>query len=291
MKSMTGFGRARLEKNNRSYSVEIKSVNHKYNDISIKMPRNLSYLEDKLKKQIAINISRGKIDVLITFENYSGEGKEVNINKELIKKYIDEFKNIAKENNLTMDIPITEITKLPDVLTLRTQEIEESDIEKELLECLNEAISNFIKMREIEGKKIKEDLETRITKIEDKVEKISKYSTGLIDEYVVKLKDRIKEVLKTDIIDETRLATEVVIYADKCSIEEEITRLKSHVHQFRQMINEEKPIGKKIDFLIQEMNREINTTGSKSASLNITNLVIEIKTELEDIREQVQNVE
>lgn len=291
MKSMTGFGRAKLEKNNRIYTIEIKSVNHKYLDISIKLPRTLSYLEDKIKKQIAKNISRGKIDVFITFENYSDEGKEVIINRELVKKYLDEFNKIAEENNLKMDVPITEITKLPDVLTLKSMDNEEDIIENELLECLEQAINNFVSMREIEGNKIKEDLLKRINKIEEIIQKISICSTGLIEEYVVKLEERIKEILKTDIIDEARLATEVVIYADKCSIEEEVTRLKSHIEQFRQMLEEQKPIGKKIDFLIQEMNREINTTGSKSGSLDITNLVIETKTELEDIREQVQNIE
>ena len=146
-------------------------------------------------------------------------------------------------------------------------------------------------MREQEGSKIKEDLTSRIEKVEKNVEKISEYSTRLVEEYVVKLEQRIKELLKNNVIDEARLATEVVLYADKCSVEEELTRLRSHISQFRSMLEETKPIGKKIDFLIQEMNRETNTTGSKSGSLEITNLVINIKTELEDIREQVQNIE
>ncbi len=291
MKSMTGFGRAKLEKNDRIYTVEIKSVNHKYSDISIKLPRTLSYLEDKIKKEVNCNISRGKIDVYITFENYSDEGKDIKINRELVKKYINEFNEIAKENNLNIEMPITEIIKLPDVLTLKNIDEKEDAIESELLECLNNAISNFIHMKESEGEKIKEDLKARIEKIEEKVNKITTYSTGLIEEYVVKLEERVKEILKTDIIDETRLATEVVIYADKSSIQEEITRLNSHINQFKTIIEEQKPIGKKLDFLIQEMNREINTTGSKSGSLEITNLVIEVKTGLEDIREQVQNVE
>lgn len=291
MKSMTGFGRAKLEKNDRIYNIEIKSVNHKYNDITIKLPRTLSYLEDKIKKTISNNISRGKVDVFITFENYSNEGKDIIVNNELVKNYMDKFIELANENNLSINIPVTEITKLPDVLTLKDSNDDEDIIENELLECLNEAINNFVNMREAEGNKIKEDLERRISQIEPQIEKISTYSTGLIEEYVVKLNERIKEILKTNIVDEARLAQEVVIYADKSSVEEEITRLRSHINQFRTMLNEEKPIGKKMDFLIQEMNREINTTGSKSGSLDITNLVIEIKTELEDIREQIQNIE
>lgn len=291
MKSMTGFGRAKLEKNNRIYTIEIKSVNHKYSDITIKMPRTFSYLEDKIKKEISSNIARGKIDVYISFENYSEEGKQVIINQELVNEYMKQFKLLAEQNNLKLDLPVTEITKLPDVLTLKETEEAEDIIENELLECLKEAINNFTNMREQEGNKIKEDLKVRIEKIEEEVEKISEYSTRLVEEYVVKLEQRIKELLKTDVVDEARLATEVVIYADKCSVEEELTRLRSHISQFKNMLEETKPIGKKIDFLIQEMNRETNTTGSKSGSLEITNLVINIKTELEDIREQVQNIE
>ena len=291
LKSMTGFGRAKLEKNNRIYSIEIKSINHKYTDISIKMPRSLSYLEEEIKKQITSSISRGKIDVFITFENYSDEGKEIIINKELFKKYIEEFKIIAEENNLSMDIPVTEITKLPDVLNLKNTDDNEDIIASELKECLTEAIKTFVNMRKTEGERIKEDIENRLSRINEIVEKISRLSTGLVEDYVVKLEERIKTILKTDVIDQSRLAMETVIYADKCSIEEELTRLKSHINQFNSILKEEKPIGKKIDFLIQEMNREINTTGSKSGSLEITNLVVEAKTELEDIREQIQNIE
>lgn len=288
---MTGFGRAKREKENRIYQIEIKSVNHKYNDISIRMPRSLSYLEDKIKKQISSSIARGKVDVYVSFENYSEEGKQVIVNQELVQEYMRQFKIIAEENKLNINIPITEITKLPEVLTLKETEQDETLIETEVLEVLQEAINNFIHMREQEGEKIKEDLMTRIAKIEQEVEKISEYSTRLVEEYVVKLEQRIKEILKTDVVDQARLAMEVVIYADKCSVEEELTRLRSHIIQFRSLLEEPKAIGKKIDFLIQEMNRETNTIGSKSGSLEITNLVINIKTELEDIREQVQNIE
>lgn len=291
MKSMTGFGRAKTEINNRIYNVEIKSVNHKYNDISIKLPRSLSYLEDQIKKEISKNIARGKIDVYITFENYSEQGKQVVINNELVKEYMKQLKKLEQENNLKLDIPVTEITKLPEVLTLKETEESEDIIQNELLSCMKEALLNFINMREKEGNKIKEDLLERIQKIEKEVEKISEYSTRLVEEYVVKLEQRIKELLQTDVVDKSRLAMEVVLYADKCSVEEELTRLRSHIIQFKNIIEETKPIGKKIDFLIQEINRETNTIGSKSGNLDITNLVINIKTELEDIREQVQNIE
>ena len=248
MRSMTGFGRAKLEKNNRIYSIEIKSVNHKYSDISIKLPRSLNYLEDSIKKQISSKVARGKIDVFVTFENYSEQGKEVVINEELVKEYMEKFKLLAEKNNLSMNIPVTEITKLPDVLTLKETEEEEDTIQNELLECLEQAINNFVEMRTIEGNKIKEDLKARIDKVECDVQKISEYSTRLVQEYVVKLEERIKEILKTDVVDQSRLAMEVVLFADKCSVEEELTRLKSHIEQFRTLINSEGTIGKKIDF-------------------------------------------
>lgn len=290
MKSMTGFGRANYENDGRIYNIEIKSVNHRYTDVSVKMPRSISYLEEKVKKEITNSISRGKVDVYITFENNSAKGKNIKINKELAKIYIDELKELASENDINSNIPVTEISKFPDVLVIENVE-EEDIIWNELEVVLKEALENFIVMRTQEGNKIKEDLEKRIARIEEKVSKISEYSTGLVEEYVVKLETRIKEILKTDVVDHERLNQEIVIYADKCSIEEELTRLNSHIVQFRNFINMENPIGKKIDFLIQEMNRETNTIGSKSGSLEITNMVIEIKTEIEDIREQIQNIE
>ncbi len=292
MKSMTGFGRAKLEKNDRIYNIEIKSVNHKYSDISVKLPKSLIYVEDKIKKQISLKIARGKIDVFVSFENYSAKGKDIIVNEELVKKYLEKFKLLAEQNNLSQEIPVAEIIKLPEVLTIKETEDEEDTIQSELLECLEQAINNFVEMREAEANKIKEDLEARINDVEQSVQKISTYSTRLVEEYVVKLEERIKEILKTDVIDEARLAMEVVLYADKCSVEEELTRLKSHIDQFRTLINsKEGPVGKKLDFLIQEMNRETNTMGSKSGSLEITNLVVDIKTKLEDIREQIQNIE
>ena len=291
-KSMTAFSRCRKSVEGKDITVEIKSVNNRFFDCTVKISRMYSFLEDKVKQYLQQKgISRGKIDVFVTFENYSDEGKEIIINNDLVKRYVEEFTKIAQENNLSFNVPVTEITKLPDVLTLKNTSENEDVIEAELLECLKLAIESFITMRQEEGSKIKEDLLNRISILKDIVDKISESSTGLIEEYVVKLQERIKEILKTNIVDEARLAQEVVIYADKSSVEEELTRLKSHIEQFKQIVEEEKPVGKKIDFLIQEMNREINTTGSKSGSLDITNLVVEAKTVLEDIREQVQNIE
>ena len=290
IKSMTGFGKNSLLINDRNYQVEIRSVNHRYLDISTKMPRQLTYLEEDVKKVISSKIKRGKVDVIITFENNSKEGRNIQINTEIAKMYIDELRKLAQEGNILSDIQVTEITKLPDVLNISIDQDDET-IKQELLDSVKIALDNLLSMKETEGNKIAEDLTNRIDYIEEKILKISKLSTGLIEEYVVKLEERIKEILKTDIIDKSRIAQEVVIYADKTSIEEEITRLKSHITQFRQLLKEEGAVGKKIDFLIQEMNRETNTIGSKANDLEIVNGVIDVKTELENIREQIQNIE
>lgn len=291
IRSMTGYGKQSLNVEKREYQVEIKSVNHRYLDINIKLPKSISYLEDTIKKEISAKIKRGKIDVFITFENNSQEGKNITINKELAKLYIEQLKELAQEEKILNNIEVMDIAKLPDILIVKNDE-EDEKIQNELIEVVQGAISKIIEMKNIEGNKIEQDLLRRIDKIENKIVEISAKSTGLIEEYVVKLEKRIKEILKTEELDKSRLAQEVVIYADKCSIEEEVTRLKSHIYQFRNLIsNNNETIGKKLDFLIQEMNRETNTIGSKANNLEITNGVIDIKTELEDIREQIQNIE
>ena len=291
IRSMTGYGKQSLNVEKREYQVEIKSVNHRYLDINIKLPKSISYLEDTIKKEISAKIKRGKIDVFITFENNSQEGKNITINKELAKLYIEQLKELAQEEKILNNIEVMDIAKLPDILIVKNDE-EDEKIQNELIEVVQGAISKIIEMKNIEGNKIEQDLLQRIDKIENKIVEISAKSTELIEEYVVKLEKRIKEILKTEELDKSRLAQEVVIYADKCSIEEEVTRLKSHIYQFRNLIsNNNETIGKKLDFLIQEMNRETNTIGSKANNLEITNGVIDIKTELEDIREQIQNIE
>lgn len=290
IKSMTGFGRTKLVKDLREYQVEMKSVNHKYSDINIKLPRSISYLEEDIRKIVLSKVKRGKIEVFITFDNYSDEGKNIIINKEIAKVYINNLKELADEENISSNIEVTEISKLPDVLTIKNIENEEK-IKEEIVQAVTEATEKLVNMRKIEGEKIAIDLLKRINNIDVIVKEISQLSTGLIEEYVVKLENRIKEILKTDQVDKTRLAQEVVIYSDKCSIEEELTRLNSHIAQFKDLLNSEDAIGKKLDFLIQEMNRETNTIGSKSVNLDITNKVIDIKTILEDIREQIQNIE
>ena len=290
IKSMTGFGKSNLSVNSREYQVEIKTVNHKYIDINVKMPKVISYLEDDVRKTISSKLKRGKVDIYISFDNYSQDGNNVKINTELAKLYIQNLKQFAEEEKINANIEVSEIAKLPDVLTIKS-ELEEEQIKKELLEAIQNSVEKLIQMRQTEGNKMAEDINTKINQIEEKVNEIFELSTGLIEEYVVKLETRIKEILKTEELDKSRLMQEVVIYADKCSVEEEITRMRSHITQLRGLLESTEPTGKKMDFLIQEMNRETNTIGSKANSLEIVDRVVDIKTILEDIREQIQNIE
>ena len=302
IRSMTGYGKANLEKNSRKYQVEIRSVNHRYLDISVRMPRALSYLEETVKGEISKNIKRGKIDVFISFENNSLEGRKISINKELAKEYIRNLKELAIEEDLVSEIKVNDIARYPEVLSIQDnqdddtikEEIDNQDddtIKEEMIEVVEIAVKNLLDMKKLEGEKIAKDLNNRLEFIKEKINELSELSTGLISEYVVKLEERIKQLLKEQEIDKSRLAEEVVIYADKCSIEEELTRLNSHISQFKNLLNLDGAIGKKLDFIVQEMNRETNTIGAKSGSLEITNDVIDLKTEIENIREQIQNIE
>ena len=290
MKSMTGFGRASLESNGKNYIIEIKTVNNKYSDITVKSPKRLSFMEDKIRKQIANRITRGKVEVSVSFFDFSNKSKNVVLNKEIAKEYIKQLREIADENNLSENISVVEIAKLPDILNSIDSDNDE-EIAGEALQCLNMALDSLIEMRKTEGENIKQDLLVRIERVQNLVDKIAENSKGIVEEYVSKLEKRVKEILKTDVVDENRIAQEAVIYADKTSIEEELTRLNSHIVQFKELINSDGPVGKKLDFMIQEMNRETNTIGSKAGSGEITKAVIDLKVELEDIREQIQNIE
>ena len=254
------------------------------------MPRSLNGIEYKIRQEIASKISRGKIDVYIELKDNSVDESSIHLNKELAKVYIKDLVELGEETGVDYKFNIIDIAKMPDVLK-RDDENDEDLIFNEVSIALQEAIDKFVEMRTFEGTKLKEDIEKRLDILETKISEIIEKSTGLVDEYIVKLEERIKEMLRTDVVDEARLAQEVVIYSDKVSVEEEVTRLKSHVSQFRKLLQEPSPIGKKLDFLTQEINRETNTIGSKTSSLEVTNLVVDLKTEIENIREQIQNIE
>ncbi len=290
IKSMTGYGRGNKEIDGREYTVEIKTVNHRYNDITIKMPRYLNFLEDKLRKYISTTIARGKTDVFVTLNNLSDKGRNVKLDKKLVEKYLSEMKDLVSTYNITDDITVTSLIRLPDVII--TEDESDEDLYWEELKATTDiALKCISEARKIEGANLKEDIEKRVEILEKNVIKVEEKSAGLLDIYKQKLENRVRELNANDFVDENRLGIEIVMFADKSSICEEVTRLKSHLDSLKQMLNSEEPVGKKLDFLVQEMNREVNTIGSKANSLDITNIVVNMKNEIENIREQIQNIE
>ncbi len=292
IKSMTGYGSGKFSNEGREYTVEIKTVNHRYSDVTIKMPRYLVFLEDKIRQYVLQWIPRGKTDIYISLINMSDKGKSIKVDRQLASRYIEELKSLVQEYNLVDDITATSVMRMPDILCIEN-ESDESLYWEELKQTTDIAIKNIISARIVEGERLKLDIEKRLVNIENNLSVVEERSAGLVDEYRKKLENRLKELEATNIIDENRLGAELVMYADKTSICEEITRLKSHIVSFRQFLENKDngPIGKKIDFLVQEMNREVNTIGSKANCIDITNYVVNTKNEIENIREQIQNIE
>lgn len=291
IKSMTGFGRGEHEEFGRSYIVEIKSVNHRYSDISVKLPKQLSYLEDTIRKFVSEHISRGKIDVYITQDKYSEDEIHVTVDHALASSYIKALHELRDTYKLEDDVSVSNVSKFPDLLTVDRVEDDKDKVWNTLSAAIEESLENLTKMREMEGRKLFEDLSNRAKYIKSVVDEINKRSPVVVQEYKTKLEERIKQLLGDIPVDETRLAQEVAIFADKSSITEEIVRLYSHLDQLLSILNEDVPVGRKLDFLVQEMNREINTIGSKASDIIITRYVVEVKSEIEKIREQIQNIE
>jgi len=291
IRSMTGFGMGQYEENGRSFSVEIKSVNHRYSDVSIRLPRQLSYLEDNIKKLLLNNISRGKIDIYISQDKFSEEDISVSVDYVLAESYIKALYELRDKYNLEDDISVSLISRFPDILNVTKAKEEDSEVWRILSIAIEKALSGFMAMRENEGEKLAEDIARRAEYIKSIVKSIEARSPEVVQEYKIKLEERIKELLGDVTIDENRLAAEVAIFADKCSITEEIVRLYSHIDQLLEILHEDQPVGRKLDFLVQEMNREINTIGSKASDMAISKYVVEAKSEIEKIREQIQNIE
>ena len=290
IKSMTGFGRGKITFESRDYTVEIKTVNHRYNDVFIKMPRYLVALEDPLRQYIMKNISRGKTDVFVTVNNLGDSCKNIKINTDLAGVYISELQRMADIYNIENDVTTTSLMKFPDMI-MGDNEIDEEIYWNELKECTQLALENLNKAREAEGQNLKEDILSRLEKITENVSVMEGKSAGLVEEYRKKLKDRLEELGASNLVDENRIAAELVLFADKSSICEEITRMRSHIKSLKEMLNSDGAIGKRLDFLIQEMNREANTMGAKANCIDITNYVVDTKNEIENMREQVQNIE
>lgn len=290
--SMTGYGRGESNDELRNFLIEIKSVNHRYNDIIIRMPKKLSSFEEKIRKFIKDSVKRGRIEVYITLDESKNEDIVIKPNLNIVQQYYNSLKEIKENFNLKDEISISQLTRFPDIFRIENREEEEDVIWQSLSLALRQALSSLVEMRKAEGLKLAEDIKSRSLKIYEIVKEIELWTPIIVKEYRAKLLERVRELTEDTIdIDEDRIALEVSIYADKSNITEEIVRLFSHLDQLNTITSESGAVGRKLDFLIQEMNREINTIGSKSSDINISSMVIEIKSELEKIREQVQNIE
>ncbi len=291
MKSMTGYGTAEALYAGKKITVEIKSVNSRYSDISVKMPRLYSFLEAPVKKAVTNYTSRGKIDVYINIDSSEDETKAVTVNVSLAKAYQDAINRIAEATDTQGEVNAITLARLPDVLSIDAEDEDSEEMTRVVLSALEEAGAIYTKMREDEGYNMLLVLTEHLNVIENIVNIIEEHAPEIVTNYRTKIEARMKEILGSVPYDESRLLTEVALFADKVNVDEEIARLKSHINQMREMFKATEPIGRKMDFLIQEMNREINTTGSKCNNLSIARNVIDVKAEIEKLREQVQNIE
>ena len=290
IKSMTGFGRGEFSQGGSTFSVDVRSVNHRYSDISVRMPRAMTALEEKVREFVGERISRGKVDVYINYSTF-GQNSQVKLDTNLAKAYMDSLSTLKEMFNIRDEINLSLLTRFPDIMALETVEQDMDELWLILREALEIAFKSLVEMRQREGDRLKLDLLEKLSGVKGYVENIKEKSAGIVDEYKNKLYERIKELTKDIPIDENRILTEVAVFADKTSIDEELVRLGSHMEELRKALNFNGSVGKKLDFIIQEMNREVNTIGSKITDLAILNNVINIKTEIEKIREQVQNIE
>jgi uncharacterized protein (TIGR00255 family) len=288
---MTGYGRGNAEENGRVFTIEIKSVNNRYLDINIRLPRQINSLEDKIRKHISSKISRGKIDVFINQEKFSEEDYKIKVDENIAKAYYDAYSLLIEKFNLKSEVSLPLLANSNDVITVDKKEDDLEAVWKLLLKALDDALNMFVEMRGNEGIKLGKDIMQRCDLINDYILKIEARAPEVVKDFREKISSRVADYLKDVGMDEARLLNEVAFYSDKTSITEEIVRLKSHIEQFKEAFKSKEPVGKKFDFLIQEMNRETNTIGSKANDLNITGIVIDIKSEIEKIREQIQNIE
>lgn len=291
LSSMTGYGRAVTEWNEKQITVEIKAVNHRYFECSVRSPRALTFLDDTLRSRAAERIRRGKTEIILSLESRGSEPVEITYNEQYLSQWLTMLSRIAKEKKLKNDLAISDIARNPEIFTLHKPEEDQQQLAEAVLKTLDEALDAFCAARAREGGRLVEDLLARLDGIGAHVDALDARSPETVEEYRQKLLARMKEALSGITVDETRLLTEAAIYADKVTVAEETTRLRTHLDHFRSLLKGDGPIGKKLDFYMQEMNREINTVGSKCNDVQMTRTVIEVKNELENIREQIQNIE
>ncbi len=291
MKSMTGYGSATEVLGGREITAEIRSVNNRYLDCTVKLPRTYSFAEDPAKQLVKKHISRGKVDVYITVNALEGTEVQIAVNRPVLEGYLNALRSIAADYNLRDDITVGSLARMPDVFLIGKENQDEEQLQKDILSVLEAALTRYDAMREQEGAALAADLRAKAAGILKLVEKVEARSPVTLAEYRKRLTEKLQEVLGSTDIDESRILTEAAIYADKIAVDEETVRLRSHLKQLEQMLASEEPIGRKLDFLLQELNRETNTIGSKGNELEQAKTVVEMKAELEKIREQIQNVE
>lgn len=291
IKSMTGFGRSEIVKGNRKISVEIKSVNHRYLEAGIKMPKKLNVLESRMRDLLKKYATRGKIDIFINYEDDSESQVNLKFNQNIADEYMAIFNNMSEKYNLKNDMTVGGLARFPEVITMDEVQEDEEELWHFIEEAMKAALEQFVNTRILEGENLKKDLLGKLDHMEELVAFVEKRSPEIMKEYRSKLESKVKELLGDTTIDESRIATEVIIYADKICVDEETVRLRSHIEHARKCLNEEGGIGRKMDFIAQEMNREANTTLSKANDIEISNAAIDLKTEIEKVREQIQNIE
>ena len=292
MLSMTGYGRASKEIDGRQMTIELKSVNHRFLDLSFRMPRNLMFLEDAARKAIGARLSRGHVDVFVTYRNLRTDARVVTVDHALFGAYADALRQLADASGsgLRDDRTLMGIARMPDVMSVTEAEEDQEAVKALMLKALEEALDGLVAMREREGAIIREDLSGRVDALSDMTAKVRARYPETVQAYTQRLKAAVRELLEGD-VDETRLMMEVALMADRSAIDEELVRLDSHVQQLRALFEAREPVGRRVDFIVQELNRETNTISSKSQDVPITKLVVDMKAEIEKLREQVQNVE
>lgn len=291
MRSMTGYGKGTASRDGLTVTAEIKTVNHKFFDWSIKMPKGFLFVEDDAKRAVAAEVQRGHVDVYLTVERDAGVADDYAVDGNLALKYVRTAKNLAESTGVHYDVTVSSLMKNPDIVSLKAAEIDDETAKSVVLEALGEALVGLVAMREKEGATQVADISAKLDAIESALGEIASVAPQVVADYRAKLAARIREALGDNLPEESRIATEVALFADKCAIDEEISRLTAHIAAMRAHLKSTAPVGRKLDFLVQEMNREANTIGSKANDLRITERVLAIKNDIEKIREQAQNVE
>ena len=288
---MTGFGRCEIQSGEKKFTVEMKGVNHRYLDVNIRMPKKLYFFETAIRSYLKKYIQRGKVDIFVTYEDLSEGQMSLKYNEALASEYLDYFRQMEEKFGLENDVRISALSRYPEVFTMEEQDVDEEEMWNGLREALDGACVQFVSARETEGEKLREDLIGKLDDMKAVVEKIEERSPQILSEYREKLEEKVKELLADTQIDESRIAAEVVLFADKICTDEEIVRLKSHIDHMKSTLQAGEGIGRKLDFIAQEMNREANTILSKANDLTVSNYGIDLKTEIEKVREQIQNIE